>query len=270
MARYYRNTATRHDDPVQRQMAERQARWLLRHLPPGERIAFIEIGCGRGWLVKEISGSSRCVTAVGLDPDTRAIAWAKEHLSCDVRPSLAEPEALRSLFDTRHDGQTLVGMAHTLEHMIDPASLLNQLVACGEHWLFVEVPDGEHEGPILELSTSPHDSVGQHLWSFTRATLERMLADAGYAICVSERTGDPRFWRQARAAMGARAKASQARETGDRSVTGWAARTNGLVRPAMARIRAEIARALGTATTRLDLPSVRVLARCFRRKEEPQ
>lgn len=259
--RYYKNGRPRHDNSTQYQMAKRQAAWILKNITSESVFRFVEIGCGRGWLVSEMSKQQWCESSVGFDPDAEAVAWARRTLDCDCRQGLATPSVMQDLLAGPQEGETVIAMAHVLEHVTKPTSLIEQLAASGSHWLFVEVPDGEHEGPVLELCCSPADSIGQHFWSFTRRGLECMLHRSGYEIRACEQVGDPRFWRQAKVALGARAKAWQARKRRDRGLRGWAARTRGLIDPTVARVRAEIARALGRATTRMDLPSIRILAR---------
>lgn len=200
--RYYQSRYFRHPDKIEKDMARIQGTWLankLNNITASEKakFSFIEFGCGRGWLVGFMVKKQLVASAVGFDPDAKSVKWGKENLSIDVRVG-ALKKGLKD-YDLNDDRESipLIALMHVLEHLHSPVEVINKILKekYGNHYLFVEVPDGEYEGNVMELDTLSGSSMGQHFWSFSKKSIELILKNAGYSIISLTREGNPSFWR---------------------------------------------------------------------------
>ena len=117
----------------------------------------LDIGCGYGVLMEEISNKYGCLSE-----------------GCDVR-NLTENYKVYGSFSEIEDTYDLVTCVHTLEHSIDPLGFLKEMrPLCSKH-LYIEVPSlGTARGTL-----SPH-----HLFGFTAHSLKKMVEAAGFPIVL--------------------------------------------------------------------------------------
>jgi SAM-dependent methyltransferase len=150
----------------------------LRHLPatPGGRL--LDVGCGSGAFVARMAELGW--RAEGIDPDPTAVAGARE-AGLDVEVGMVsdiDPAENAGAFDA-------VTLSHVIEHLHDPAGDLrriNELLPPGG-LLWIATPNLE----ALGLRRFGRDWLGldppRHLVLFTRASLERLVRDAGLEPC---------------------------------------------------------------------------------------
>jgi SAM-dependent methyltransferase len=146
----------------------------IRHLPakPGGRL--LDVGCGSGAFLAQMAELGW--RTQGIDPDPAAVAGARE-AGLDVRQAtladLDSPEYAGS-FDA-------ITLSHVIEHLHDPGGDLRRIERLlrpgGLVW--IATPNLE----ALGLRRFGADWLGldppRHLVLFTRASLERLVLDAG-------------------------------------------------------------------------------------------
>jgi SAM-dependent methyltransferase len=146
----------------------------IRHLPatPGGRL--LDVGCGSGAFVARMAELGW--RAEGIDPDPTAVAGARE-AGLNVKQGM-----VADLAPAEHDGVfDAVTLSHVIEHLHDPAGDLRR------------IRDLLRPGGMLWIATPNLEALGRrrfgrdwlgldpprHLVLFTRASLERLVRDAG-------------------------------------------------------------------------------------------
>ena len=56
---------------------------LLRSIPFNKSFTFLDIGCGNGWVVREIAQNKKCKKAVGIDKSKKMILQCKKKKTRD-------------------------------------------------------------------------------------------------------------------------------------------------------------------------------------------
>lgn len=199
--RYYQSRYFRYSDEIEKEMAKIQGTWLANKLNEisisnKSNFRFIEFGCGRGWLVDFMKKKQSIVSAIGFEPDERSVSWGKENFLVDLKVGTVREVLKDYSFNNVTKEYPLIALMHVLEHLHSPLEIIKILKEkFGNHYLFVEVPDGEYEGKVMELDTLSGSSMGQHFWSFSKKSIELILKNAGYSIISLTREGNPSFWR---------------------------------------------------------------------------
>jgi 2-polyprenyl-3-methyl-5-hydroxy-6-metoxy-1,4-benzoquinol methylase len=135
------------------------------------RVRALDIGCGKGrsLFLMENMGFETC----GVEPDKEYAAALNKSLGRKaVYNTTVEKLRTNKKFD-------FIYLNHSLEHMAQPDRVLLKIkkLLSKEGVLFVEVPNCANK-KVLDCSI---DSA-PHLYHFTRATLGKMLKDAGLNI----------------------------------------------------------------------------------------
>lgn len=141
--------------------------------PPGR---VLDIGCGSGEFLAVMRALGwRCV---GLEPDSKAAATARDRLGLEVVESRLEAGRLApEAFD-------LVTLNHAIEHLADPLEGLaecRRLLAPGG-LLAIVTPNLESLGLSRFGRRWVHLDVPRHFWLFTRDTLQKTLSRAGFSL----------------------------------------------------------------------------------------
>ena len=143
---------------------------ILSHLPSSP--TFIDIGCGEGHFVRGISEACQGLGRfIGFDPSTSAEAG----LGVEFHGRYFDP-----LRDMEIFSPDAVAIRHVLEHLTNPAQLLEEL-AWGSFrtnkpcWLFAEVPCIDRVFTSGRLA----DFFYEHVSHFTTESFQRLLARAG-------------------------------------------------------------------------------------------
>lgn len=61
----------------------RPVRQVLSRLDPGEPFSFLDVGCGNGWVVREVARMARCKRSVGIDASKDMIRNARSKKESD-------------------------------------------------------------------------------------------------------------------------------------------------------------------------------------------
>ena len=146
---------------------------ILSRLPATPTV--VDIGCGEGHFARNLAaarnGEGRFM---GFDPNVTAETGA----GVEFRPRLFEP--LRDMTDLKPDA---IAIRHVLEHLTDPANLLNQLTwsAAGlgkDCWLFAEAPCIDRVFETGRLA----DFFYEHLSHFTTQSFRTLMENAGEIV----------------------------------------------------------------------------------------
>jgi SAM-dependent methyltransferase len=143
--------------------------------PRGKR--FLDIGCGRGYLLKMMDEQGS--ETLGIDISDYAIkACHEKDLNVVALP-------IENLLDYPEIGQfDLVGMYDSLEHVTNPRQILQitNSIMRPNGVLVIRIPNtDEVRGPRLHLI--------DHLWHFSERNLEALLDLEGFRVLVIRETG---------------------------------------------------------------------------------
>jgi SAM-dependent methyltransferase len=142
----------------------------------------VDIGCGSGANMARLKAAG--LEVVGIEPDPAARQVAAQHGEVHAGTAEAPPASAGQGFDHAL-------MSHVLEHTLSPASALaraRELLREGGT-LIVEVPNCQASGFWQFGPSWPWTDVPRHLHFFTRGSLVRMLADAGFEVTETRYTG---------------------------------------------------------------------------------
>jgi SAM-dependent methyltransferase len=132
----------------------------------------VEIGCGDGALLLELSRLAAVVDGFELSPTAIELARAKRV------PGARRLEAYDGAHVPAADGAyDLAVLSHVLEHVADPAPLLAEAARVARHVL-VEVPLEGNRSAARPAKRAEAARIG-HLHAFARADVRALLAGAG-------------------------------------------------------------------------------------------
>jgi GT2 family glycosyltransferase/SAM-dependent methyltransferase len=147
---------------------------LLQSLKPAGG-ALLDVGCGGGDFLAAMQAIPGWQLA-GLEPSPPAAVYAREVRKLDVlRGELPQPALDDRSFD-------VITLWHVLEHVPDPAAALREVrrLLRPEGLLILAVPVADSwEARAFGANWAGYD-VPRHMLTFTRASLERLLTQAGY------------------------------------------------------------------------------------------
>lgn len=177
---YYRENNT--FEPVQelfeghRPMREAQVDWVLRNLPADHGVrTVLDVGCGAGYALHVLK--ERGFQVWGIDQSHRMIENLKRAWGIAGYQGAFSARKVEREYD-------LVSCLCALEHMLDPAAVMDELrraVRPGG-FLYLELPDSE-----IPLWNVVSDHVGfDHLWHWSQRTAARMLETHGFEVLTSE------------------------------------------------------------------------------------
>jgi SAM-dependent methyltransferase len=180
---------------------ERRRALLLAEARPGERVLYL--GCGAGRFVAALRDA-------GADPVGVEVAEAALERARRVAPGadlrLVEPDGSLPL---EHGSIDLVWCSEVLEHVADTAHVLleaRRVLRPGGR-LLVTVPyHGRLQAAAIALARfdAHYDPLGQHLRFYTRGSLARTLASAGFERVRVTAAGGPPLLRESLVARAVR------------------------------------------------------------------
>jgi SAM-dependent methyltransferase len=165
-------------------VTNRRAAWISQQVPPRSRI--LEIGCGRGLLLKALNKLEH--ESLGIERSELAATRAREIPGVTVFTTPVEECGFSD------DSLDLVILWHVLEHLHDPRNVLRQIfrVLKPGGRLIIEVPNLASLQSVLTGKNWFHLDVERHLFHFTPSGLEELLHSAGF----SSRRGGTFSWEQ--------------------------------------------------------------------------
>ena len=135
----------------------------------------VEIGCGDGALLWELSRLAAVVDGFELSPTAIELACSRRI------PGARRLEAYDGVRVPAGDGAyDLAVLSHVLEHVGEPARLLAEAARVGRHVL-VEVPLEDNRSARRPAKRAEADRIG-HIQRFARADVEALLTGAGLRL----------------------------------------------------------------------------------------
>jgi 2-polyprenyl-3-methyl-5-hydroxy-6-metoxy-1,4-benzoquinol methylase len=167
---------------VRRLMArfEREAAELLDLAAPR---SLLDLGCGEGVLTERWAARDPGCETLGVDlPDPRLAAhWVGR----DARPNLRFTAMQAEALDFPDASFELVAATEVLEHVRDPAAVLNEMARVSARWLLVSVPR-EPLWRVLNLLRGAYvadlGNTPGHLNHWSAAAFGRLLAAHGEIV----------------------------------------------------------------------------------------
>jgi SAM-dependent methyltransferase len=193
--KYYSNHFFRYSNVVQNEMARNQALDLYKALNGIDldltKLKVLEIGSGNGYFLKNlIDLGIECVE--GIEPDEQSVKFASETLKVNVNKGFVSMDNFNKL---PHSCDVIV-MLHVIEHMHDPVAFIEKLIAkYPEAYFYIEVPDVKFEKSHIELSTFSYSLTAQHLFSFSRESLQILFYKNGISNIWDTLTGNAKYYR---------------------------------------------------------------------------
>lgn len=146
----------------------------------GKNFSFLDLGCGNGWVVRNVSKNSLCAKAVGIDGAEQMIINAKKTVG-QVDYILADINSYTS--PMRFD---LIHSMEVLYYLDDPASKVKSLC---DHWL-------EEQGRLIIGIDHYYENLDSHSWEEKVGTPMLMLKEAEWLdIFFASGLNDVKSWR---------------------------------------------------------------------------
>lgn len=145
-----------------------------------KKFSFLDLGCGNGWVVRNVSKNPLCIKAVGIDGAEQMIINAKK-IAGQGNYILADINSYTSpvKFDLIHSMEVLY-------YLDDPASKIKSLC---DHWL-------EDDGRLIIGIDHYYENLESHSWEEKVGTPMLMLKEAEWLDIFNESgLGDIKSWR---------------------------------------------------------------------------
>lgn len=171
---------------------------VLKAIPPGKSLKYLEVGCGQGTFLTRVAekAASQLQSADGFDPAYRGLA-----------PAMPSIRFHRHYFDQLtsqllEDQPNAVVSRHTIEHVPDPLAFLRSirraLANDSEATIFIETPDVDW----IIANGAIQDFFYEHCSIFTAEAMDLALRRAGFQEPRIERVfGTQYLWATARAGI---------------------------------------------------------------------
>ena len=146
----------------------------------GKNFSFLDLGCGNGWVARNVSKNSLCAKAVGIDGAEQMIINAQK-IGGQVNYILADINSYTSTM--RFD---LIHSMEVIYYLDDPASKVKSLC---EHWL-------EEQGRLIIGIDHYYENLDSHSWEEKVGTPMLMLKEAEWLDIFNESgLADIKIWR---------------------------------------------------------------------------
>lgn len=134
----------------------------------------VEVGCGAGGIIYELSKKFADVSFAGFEISPQAAQFWAQHQRDNVKIELKD-------FLTTSDSYDLLLLIDVFEHVPDYMGFLKSLSSRSKYFIFNIPLDMYLVGLILDNQVSARSKYG-HLHYFSKATALSVLADTGYKI----------------------------------------------------------------------------------------
>ncbi len=163
---------------------------VLRLLEEKKDLQILDVGCGPGWMAKELSEAGHTVVGIDAESAENIETRMDRFIQADLQNGI--PQEVGKDFD-------VVVAADIIEHLPDPETLIFEM---GQRCrpggsVIISVPNIGHWYPRLRIATGQfgYDQRGildrTHLRFFSRRTFRRMAKDAGLVPTKRAHTGLP-------------------------------------------------------------------------------
>ena len=162
-------------NPIQRRLIDRFHGEVARLLMVEPRAAVLDLGCGEGFVIDHLVGADIDAEFVGIDRSTPAVEAARARLGTRAEIVCADVTSLADLprsFD-------VVMMLEVLEHLDEPAAMLDLLATLTTRHVIVSVPREPFFRGLNLLRLKNVKRLGsdpEHLQHWTRRGFEALVS----------------------------------------------------------------------------------------------
>lgn len=148
----------------------------------GKEKDILEIGCGRGYFLREAILAGNKVT--GIDFNASAIKFAKEHFGIDNTFKLSDQEFSKFFSNKKFE---LICFFHTIEHLEDPLKFLSNVrnILVDKGFIAFSVPN-KNRFSIKLLKREIWDYPPHHLTRWDENSVNKLLLKSGFKIIFSK------------------------------------------------------------------------------------
>ncbi|MEK7703171.1 MAG: class I SAM-dependent methyltransferase [Nitrospirota bacterium] len=137
----------------------------------------LDVGCGAGFILKEIGGRYPNIIPIGVEPGLGFSQFARQNVPCEIVPCMEE---------VQQQEFHLIFSIHVLEHTANPVQFLINLkrFLSPQGRLFIDVPDATCYRSIADLHIA-------HLFHFSLSSLLATARLAQMRVILMERHNPP-------------------------------------------------------------------------------
>jgi len=170
-----------------RRSQEHRARVIVKkHLRTLNQGAFLDIGCGTGYLLNEIRARTNW-SVYGVELSPRACDFAKDKLNLNtvINADLAAAKYQDNFFDVLH-------ISEVLEHVPSPVEFLHECrrIIKPEGIMLLSLPNGQSDRQGLldfwQANSKPPGHASGHIYFFSPASLRVLFVKTGFEILSSQ------------------------------------------------------------------------------------
>ena len=181
-----------HEEASRTKIDIQPTNFLLKCIRGSDKI--LDLGCGEGRLVKEISNTTTQITGVDLDEKRLKIA-RKENAGKDIY--FIRDDILNYVNKITQKDFDAAILSHIIEHLDDPKGFLKILSKKVPN-IYIEVPDFESSHLNLfrvALDLDLRYADADHIYEFERSELKNLLEESNLEIIDSDyRFGLIKMW----------------------------------------------------------------------------
>lgn len=162
----------------------------------------LDLGCGGGLLGHVLKEEGRLQTAIGIEPDERAVALAKQRLNQVIRGTLDNTDLEAN--GITHGSLDAIVAADVLEHLYNPWAALVRMrpYLSSDGFFYASIPNARNLALIAHLADAGlwrYEERGlldiTHIRFFTLREIHTMFAETGYRVVDVGVNVDPRLQR---------------------------------------------------------------------------
>ena len=148
---------------------------IKNNLPQNPKV--LEVGCGNGFFLKELSVKGITNQIFGVEPSSRMVSQANKVLKKRIKKDVFRSNQFpKSNFD-------LICSFHTLDHMIDPSEFVSESFSLLKIGGFALVVVHDTDGLSVRLfgERSPIFDI-EHIYLFNKKTLRELFIKHGFKV----------------------------------------------------------------------------------------
>ena len=127
----------------------------------------LDVGCGRGELLKAVKDKGYVVRGVDIDP--RCLEMSRTYTEC------FEADATQLSESVADESEDMVVLSHILEHLPDPGMAVAQAKAISRKWLVISVPNLCSSAVVLNNLIGRRSSMKAHLFGWDHSHMMNFL-----------------------------------------------------------------------------------------------
>ena len=145
------------------------------HIKKGGNV--LDIGAAGGVFLYSFLQMNKSWSGFAVEPTPEYAILAKTKLNCSIYEGFYQKDIFKTKFD-------LITCNQVLEHTIDPIKLITDIYNDLNHggYLYLEVPD------TIDFEELPDDDgrfLAQHLWYFSKSSIESIVKKVGFKVISS-------------------------------------------------------------------------------------